>query len=258
MADRLKDLQFDAVGWTGLSAKFWFSRPSPALSAYASPIPERAERMKAALAKFWARQKDCSQRTTLAIVDHPRRGARALAVPEGPPAPIRLATPNPPRHTVILAQSGILRRSGGKTAPKHAVAKLISKIEDQSGQRLWLYREGCNEDGPRGRSALVVAWVFRVMGLDFLPASASSAGGRPHAEIDHSHPTRTIQEDGFQAKPPRQPMSNWRDDMLLVSCGGRPMLSILPRTALRLRVDKLGCARPEHHGLGSVRLHARR
>jgi len=129
-----------------LSAKFG-SRAITRPVAYASHIPERAERYEAALASLGEAEETVLKERPLRLFDHPEEVRVLYAVPEGPPAQFvwRRQTHRVTRY------SGPERISPEwwKDRPSTRLRDYF-KIEDQSGQRLWLYREGLHEDGRGG------------------------------------------------------------------------------------------------------------
>ena len=129
-----------------LSAKFG-PRAVTHPVAYASHIPERAERHETALTGSGEAQSVAVKDRPLRLFDHPEEVRVLYAVPEGPPAQFvwRRQTHRVTRY------SGPERISPEwwKDRPSTRLRDYF-KIENQSGQRFWVYREGLHEDGRGG------------------------------------------------------------------------------------------------------------
>ncbi len=129
-----------------LSAKFG-PRAVTHPVAYASHIPERAERHPSALARADHGQPTVVKDRPLRLFDHPEEIRVLYAVPEGPPVQFvwRRQT-----HR-ITRYSGPERISPEwwKDRPSTRLRDYF-KIENQYGQRFWLYREGLHADGRGG------------------------------------------------------------------------------------------------------------
>ena len=129
-----------------LSAKFGpqaISRPIP----NESHIPERAQGQKPALTPINKMGTLTTRERPLRLLDHPEEVRVLYSVPEGPPA-----------QFVWRKQTHRVTRYNGperiapewwKDRPSTRLRDYF-KIENQTGQRIWLYREGLHEDGRGG------------------------------------------------------------------------------------------------------------
>ncbi|MEM7721402.1 MAG: DUF6504 family protein [Pseudomonadota bacterium] len=112
-----------------------------------SHIPERAEHRIAALAAPVDTAAMTLQDRPLRLFDHPEEIRVLYAVPEGPPA-----------QFVWRRQTHRVTRYSGpeRIAPEwwkdrpNTRLRDYFKVEDQTGRRIWLYREGLHEDGRGG------------------------------------------------------------------------------------------------------------
>lgn len=129
-----------------LSAKFGpraITRPV----AYASHIPERAERHVPALASLGAPAQIAVKDRPLRLFDHPEEVRVLYAVPEGPPA--QFVWRRQTHRVTRYCGPERISPEWWKDRPSTRLRDYF-KIEDQSGLRLWLYREGLHEDGRGG------------------------------------------------------------------------------------------------------------
>ena len=129
-----------------LSAKFGpraITRPV----LYESHVPERAQGQMPALAALAEMPRPISKERPIRLLDHPEEVRVLYAVPEGPPAQFvwRRQTHRVARYTgpERIAPEWWKDRPGTRLRD-------YFKVEDQTGQRLWLYREGLHEDGRGG------------------------------------------------------------------------------------------------------------
>ncbi len=126
-----------------LSAKFGARSVSrPVL--HQSHLPERAEGMLAALADAPADQAVVLKERPLRLLDHPEEVRVLYAVPEGPPAQFVWR-----RQTHRVARYAGPERIAPEWWKDRPGTRLRDyfKVEDASGRRLWLYREGVLGDG---------------------------------------------------------------------------------------------------------------
>ena len=112
-----------------------------------SHIPERAEGRIAALAAPAETGAITPHERPLRLFDHPEEIRVLYAVPEGPPAQFiwRRQTHRVTRYSgpERIAPEWWKDRPGTRLRD-------YFKVEDQTGQRIWLYREGLHEDGRGG------------------------------------------------------------------------------------------------------------
>ncbi|MGJ8623178.1 MAG: Y-family DNA polymerase [Yoonia sp.] len=113
-----------------------------------SHVPERAEAQLAALAQAPAAQgPTLTKERPLRLFDHPEEVRVLYAVPEGPPAQFIWR-----RQTCRVARYAGPERIAPEWWKDRPGTRLRDyfKVEDQTGRRLWLYREGLHEDGRGG------------------------------------------------------------------------------------------------------------
>ncbi len=112
-----------------------------------SHVPERAEAQIAALANAPADTAVLTKERPLRLLDHPEEVRVLYAVPEGPPAQFIWR-----RQTHRVARYAGPERIAPEWWKDRPGTRLRDyfKIEDQTGLRLWLYREGLHEDGRGG------------------------------------------------------------------------------------------------------------
>ncbi|WP_181868971.1 Y-family DNA polymerase [Yoonia sediminilitoris] len=129
-----------------LSAKFGPRAVSrPALRE--SHIPERAEGQMPALAAMTDTALVTTKERPLRLLDHPEEVRVLYAVPEGPPAQFVWR-----RQTHRVARYAGPERIAPEWWKDRPGTRLRDyfKVEDQTGLRIWLYREGLHEDGRGG------------------------------------------------------------------------------------------------------------
>lgn len=129
-----------------LSAKFGpraVTRPV----ARESHIPERAEGHVSALTALAETGEYISKERPLRLFDHPEEIRVLYAVPEGPPA--QFVWRRRPHRVVRYAGPERIAPEWWHDRPGTRLRDYF-KVEDQSGQRLWLYREGLHGDGRGG------------------------------------------------------------------------------------------------------------
>ncbi|WP_341369040.1 DNA polymerase Y family protein [Yoonia sp. BS5-3] len=112
-----------------------------------SHIPERAEGQVAALAALAETGDVVTKERPLRLFDHPEEVRVLYAVPEGPPAQFvwRWQT----HRVVCYAGPERIAPEWWKDRPGTRLRDYF-KVENQMGQRIWLYREGLHEDGRGG------------------------------------------------------------------------------------------------------------
>ena len=122
-----------------------------------SHLPERAEGQVAALAGAVQQGATALQERPVQLFDQPEEVRVLYAVPEGPPAQFlwRRQTHRVVRYTgpERIAPEWWHDRPGTRLRD-------YFKVEDQSGRRIWLYREGLHEDGRGGDPRWFVHGVF--------------------------------------------------------------------------------------------------
>ena len=139
-----------------LSAKFG-PRTVKRLIPRESHIPERAEGWVAALTKAKEEAALRERDRPLRLFDHPEEVRVLYAVPEGPP-----------QQFIWRRRTHRVTRYAGpeRIAPEWWTDKAGTRlrdyfqIEDQRGQRLWLYREGLHDDGRGGNPRWFVQGLF--------------------------------------------------------------------------------------------------
>lgn len=122
-----------------------------------SHVPERAEVQIAALADRPDEGTVLTKERPLRLLDHPEEVRVLYAVPEGPPAQFVWR-----RQTHRVARYAGPERIAPEWWKDRPGTRLRDyfKVEDQSGQRLWLYREGLHEDGRGGDPRWFVHGMF--------------------------------------------------------------------------------------------------
>ncbi|MFZ5962385.1 Y-family DNA polymerase [Thalassococcus sp. BH17M4-6] len=129
-----------------LSAKFGpraVTRPV----LHESHVPERAERQVAALAAVPDAGVAVARERPLRLFDHPEEIRVLYAVPEGPPAQFVWR-----RQTHRVARYAGPERIAPEWWTDRPGTRLRDyfKVEDQTGRRIWIYREGLHGDGRGG------------------------------------------------------------------------------------------------------------
>ena len=112
-----------------------------------SHVPERAEAQIAALADSPTDMAVLSKERPLRLFDHPEEVRVLYAVPEGPPA--QFVWRRQTHRVTRYAGPERIAPEWWKDRPGTRLRDYF-KIEDQTGLRLWLYREGLHEDGRGG------------------------------------------------------------------------------------------------------------
>jgi protein ImuB len=112
-----------------------------------SHMPERAEAQIAALADHTDEGAVLTKERPLRLLDHPEEVRVLYAVPEGPPA--QFVWRRQTHKVVRYAGPERIAPEWWKDRPGTRLRDYF-KVEDQSGRRLWLYREGLHEDGRGG------------------------------------------------------------------------------------------------------------
>ncbi len=122
-----------------------------------SHVPERAEAQIAALAAHPDKGAVMTKERPLRLLDHPEEVRVLYAVPEGPPAQFIWR-----RQTHRVARYAGPERIAPEWWKDRPGTRLRDyfKVEDQTGQRLWLYREGLHEDGRGGNPRWFVHGLF--------------------------------------------------------------------------------------------------
>ncbi len=139
-----------------LSAKFGpkaVSRPT----LRESHVPERAEGQIAALADMADMPAPRPKDRPIRLLDHPEEIRVLYAVPEGPPAQFVWR-----RQTHRVARFAGPERIAPEWWHDRPGTRLRDyfRIEDQSGRRIWLYREGLHADGRGGDPRWFVHGMF--------------------------------------------------------------------------------------------------
>jgi protein ImuB len=122
-----------------------------------SHVPERAERRIAALANHLHTVAVVTKERPIRLLDTPEEICVLYAVPEGPPAQFvwRRQT-----HRVVRYEGPErIAPEWWKDRPGTRLRDYF-KIEDQTGRRLWLYREGLHTDGRGGDPRWFVHGMF--------------------------------------------------------------------------------------------------
>ncbi len=122
-----------------------------------SHIPERAEKSAAALAAPPETETAARQERPIRLFDHPEEISVLYAVPEGPPA--QFVWRRRPFRVVRYAGPERIAPEWWHDRPGTRLRDYF-KIEDQSGQRLWIYREGLHGDGRGGAPRWFVHGCF--------------------------------------------------------------------------------------------------
>ncbi|MBU2991727.1 DNA polymerase Y family protein [Octadecabacter sp. 1_MG-2023] len=112
-----------------------------------SHIPERSEDRIAALAGIAHAVIERPKERPIRLFDHPEEVRVLYAVPEGPPAQFIWR-----RQTYRVARYAGPERIAPEWWKDRPGTRLRDyfKVEDQTGRRIWLYREGLHEDGRGG------------------------------------------------------------------------------------------------------------
>ena len=122
-----------------------------------SHIPERAEMRLPALAAPPADMPAPASERPVRLFDHPEEIRVLYAVPEGPPAQFQWRKKT---HRVArYAGPERIAPEWWKDRPGTRLRDYF-KVEDQTGLRLWLYREGLHEDGRGGEPRWFVHGLF--------------------------------------------------------------------------------------------------
>ena len=109
-----------------------------------SHVPERAAGHVAALAELADMPPPVAKERPLRLFDHPEEVRVLYAVPEGPPA--QFVWRRQTHRVVRYAGPERIAPEWWKDRPGTRLRDYF-KVEDQSGRRIWLYREGLHEDG---------------------------------------------------------------------------------------------------------------
>lgn len=112
-----------------------------------SHIPERAEGEVTALTAMAETVEAAVKERPLRLFDHPEEVRVLYAVPEGPPA--QFVWRRQTHRVTRYAGPERIAPEWWKDRPGTRLRDYF-KVEDQKGQRLWLYREGLHEDGRGG------------------------------------------------------------------------------------------------------------
>lgn len=112
-----------------------------------SHIPERAEGQMAALATLERPQVVTRKERPIRLFDTPEEVRVLYAVPEGPPA--QFVWRRQTHRVTRYAGPERIAPEWWKDRPGTRLRDYF-KIEDQSGRRIWLFREGLHEDGRGG------------------------------------------------------------------------------------------------------------
>jgi protein ImuB len=122
-----------------------------------SHVPERAEAQIAALAARPEATTLLNKERPIRLLDHPEEVRVLYAVPEGPPAQFVWR-----RQTHRVARYAGPERIAPEWWKDRPGTRLRDyfKVEDQAGQRMWLYREGLHEDGRGGDPRWFVHGMF--------------------------------------------------------------------------------------------------
>ena len=114
--------------------------------ARASHVPERAEMRAAPLARIQDTPPPLAERP-LRLLDHAEEIRVLYAVPEGPPA--QFVWRRRTHRTVRYAGPERIAPEWWQDKPSTRLRDYF-KVEDASGRRYWLYREGLHDDGRGG------------------------------------------------------------------------------------------------------------
>ncbi len=112
-----------------------------------SHIPERAEGEVTALTAMADTAEATAKERPLRLFDHPEEVRVLYAVPEGPPG--QFVWRRQTHRVTRYAGPERIAPEWWKDRPGTRLRDYF-KVEDQSGQRFWLYREGLHEDGRGG------------------------------------------------------------------------------------------------------------
>ncbi len=112
-----------------------------------SHIPERAEGEVTALTAMAETVDATAKERPLRLFDHPEEVRVLYAVPEGPPG--QFVWRRQTHRVTRYAGPERIAPEWWKDRPGTRLRDYF-KVEDQSGQRFWLYREGLHEDGRGG------------------------------------------------------------------------------------------------------------
>jgi protein ImuB len=122
-----------------------------------SHVPERAETSMVALLDVAEQALTRGLERPIRLFDHPQEVRVFYAVPEGPPAQFIYRRQT---HRVIrYAGPERIAPEWWHDRPSTRLRDYF-KIEDQNGQRFWLYREGLHEDGRGGDPRWFVHGMF--------------------------------------------------------------------------------------------------
>ncbi|WP_299284495.1 DNA polymerase Y family protein [uncultured Tateyamaria sp.] len=139
-----------------LTAKFGTQAVSrPTLRA--SHVPERAEGRVAALSTPPPPVEAVSQNRPIRLLDVPEEVRVLYAVPEGPPA--QFVWRKQTHRVTRYAGPERIAPEWWKDRPGTRLRDYF-KVEDQTGRRIWLYREGLHDDGRGGDPRWFVHGMF--------------------------------------------------------------------------------------------------
>ncbi len=122
-----------------------------------SHVPERVEGRVAALADHTLTVAPMTRERPIRLLAHPEEVHVLYAVPEGPPAQFIWR-----RQTHIVARYAGPERIAPEWWKDRPGTRLRDyfKVEDQTGRRIWLYREGLHADGRGGDPRWFVHGMF--------------------------------------------------------------------------------------------------
>ncbi len=126
------------------------------LSPVASHIPERAEARAAPLTTAANLARPASERPQR-LLDHPEEVLVLYAIPQGPPAQFRWR-----RRSYSLARYQGPERIAPEWWQDKPGTRLRDyyKVEDETGQRFWIYQEGLHDDGRGGAPRWFLHGIF--------------------------------------------------------------------------------------------------
>ncbi|WP_330696746.1 DUF6504 family protein [Fontisubflavum oceani] len=119
------------------------TRPTP----WASHVPERAQNWQSAMAAPTAPVSPPARDRPLRLFEHPEEIRVLYAVPEGPPA--QFIWRRQTLHVTRYAGPERIAPEWWNDRPGTRLRDYF-KVEDQTGRRFWLYREGLHGDGRGG------------------------------------------------------------------------------------------------------------
>ncbi|WP_193825223.1 Y-family DNA polymerase [Oceaniglobus indicus] len=122
-----------------------------------SHVPERAEGRIAALANPTQTAPVMTRERPIRLLDHPEEVRVLYAVPEGPP--VQFVWRRQTHRVTRYAGPERIAPEWWRDKPGTRLRDYF-KIEDQTGRRLWLYREGLHADGRGGEPRWFVHGMF--------------------------------------------------------------------------------------------------